>query len=614
MLTLHYNNQPIPTGLDFSLRLVWSNPATRFDSIPGDAGLGIDIPVNDYSRAIFGNPQRYEKYTSASARKFPNFTIRYDGVLLQSGTLVITSATSEKYSGWLQSDVGVMGEAQREKFINEMEWPSINLFANLTNYDETAGHEYATIEVINPVFWEGIGRETEVEIKYYDEDGKLQTTEETWSVLKKHHRDIYGFKVNMSQNDGMIKDDDKAPVISPYLFFNYVVRELLRMNGFYLDKNFFDPENYPSMVVYNNFNIMFFNYILVSTEGWIYYEHPWLGTIAQPPSRKDIWKVHEFWWEHQPFQYRDLLPKISMKDLLIGIQNLFNVVFVFRKNRKVDIIDRQSILDEAAFDLDAYFIGDWEIGERLNVTLKFISEYDRDDAMFGQDYHDITERKANIKEPVADMAALEALPRASLEVGEIRLVESLNKYYEYKWDVYADMDRNLKDNQVNVLQWVFISNGPQPLLYGDGQDVEEIRTHISTLQLEKYLIGAKKPTVMQRGNLGHMRNVWNNFSFRLMFYAGGHFGGPKDAQGENSLNWEGENGIFEKRWKKWARFWSTRQPVDGEFELPLNVLSYLISNITGKFRTRHGEFIIEDLEVEVAVNSMGKARIKAYKL
>ena len=99
MLTLHYQNQVVPTGLDFSLRLEWSNPAARLDAIPGDVGLGISIPVNDYSRAVFGNPQRFERHVPASARRFPEFEVRYSGVLLQRGTLVITSATALEYSG-----------------------------------------------------------------------------------------------------------------------------------------------------------------------------------------------------------------------------------------------------------------------------------------------------------------------------------------------------------------------------------------------------------------------------------------------------------------------------------------------------------------------------------
>ena len=44
MLTLHYQNQVVPTGLDFSLRLEWSNPAARLDAIPGAVPHPLDLP------------------------------------------------------------------------------------------------------------------------------------------------------------------------------------------------------------------------------------------------------------------------------------------------------------------------------------------------------------------------------------------------------------------------------------------------------------------------------------------------------------------------------------------------------------------------------------------
>jgi hypothetical protein len=120
MLTLHYNGYDVPTGKDFSMRFSWKNPACFMDEIPGAAGLGIDIPVNDYSRAIFGNPERFEKYLTGSERKFSGFEVRFGGVLLMSGLYVITNADKEKYTGWLQSDLGDLGEQQRDKNIAEM--------------------------------------------------------------------------------------------------------------------------------------------------------------------------------------------------------------------------------------------------------------------------------------------------------------------------------------------------------------------------------------------------------------------------------------------------------------------------------------------------------------
>jgi hypothetical protein len=54
--------------------------------------------------------------------------------------------------------------------------------------------------------------------------------------------------------------------------------------------------------------------------------------------------------------------------------------------------------------------------------------------------------------------------------------------------------------------------------------------------------------------------------------------------------------------------------VEGEFYMPLNVLYFVSNNIHRKFRTEHGEFIIESMETEIGLNMIGKTRIKGYKL
>ena len=55
-------------------------------------------------------------------------------------------------------------------------------------------------------------------------------------------------------------------------------------------------------------------------------------------------------------------------------------------------------------------------------------------------------------------------------------------------------------------------------------------------------------------------------------------------------------------------------PVEADFDFPLGVLDYVRRNITSRFRTRHGDFIIGEMEVEIGVDRIGKTRIKGYKL
>lgn len=611
MLTISYNGNHIPVDEGFSIKIKWVNPACYFDQIPGDVGLGIDIPVNEFSRTIFGNPERFEKYNNISDRVFKNIDIRFSGVLLLSGSLNITNATNEKYTGWLQSELGVMGEKQRDKFINEMEWAEGKNFENKPTYSLENNDDYATVQIINPRFWEGIGAEVDVNIPYYDEEGKIQTKTERMSLLSNRFRQTKRYKINKRADGNLTEIVGSSVVVSPYLFLRYVIKKSFANNGWQISQNFFD--NYPELVVYNNYNIMIQQYVSDILRFYVYENVPWKNIDFANTVPLDITKISIIGWTLSPFDYKYLLPRISFKDFILGLQNTFNVVFRYFNDRKVAILDREAIITGPSFDLDPFFIGEWEKGEQTDVTLKFIVEYDKDDSMFGQDYHDLTERRADFKEGVPDFDSLNEIENK--ELGELRTVRSENKIYEWKWTVLTGEDPRWMESQTDILRWEFISTGPQPFLYGDSEKFEEIKTCCSTLRMEA-AAGELAPglIVMQKGNLKSQKSLWNAFSFRLMFYHGNGFGATTSVDYTKSLYWEGSNGLFEKRWKNWSRFWKSRLPVDGEFELSLNALAYVIQHITQKFRTRHGEFIIEEMECEFGNHVMGRTKIKGFKI
>ena len=98
MLAFLLNNLPLALNDDTSIRVTWFNPACYFDSIPGNTGLGIDIPFNDINRTYLGNPDRFQQLANDGDKEFPNFEIRYDGFLLLSGTLIIQTANRTQYT------------------------------------------------------------------------------------------------------------------------------------------------------------------------------------------------------------------------------------------------------------------------------------------------------------------------------------------------------------------------------------------------------------------------------------------------------------------------------------------------------------------------------------
>lgn len=628
MLTISYNGHNIPLDSSFSLRLTWVNPACFFNEIPGNVGVGIDIPVNEYSRTYFGNPHRFEKYSSGNDRKFSGVEIRYSGMLLMSGTLVITNATKDTYSGWLQSDLGVLGEEQREKYINELPWNNNGTtdtdFINKTDYIE-GEDEYCCAEIYNPVWWDDKGKVKEETVVYYDEDGdKLEKSEDVTVLTTKFKENFLSYinrrsggnSINVIGNDSY----STACVLSPYLFLSFAVKEILKMTGYYTtDKNIFEsgvgsgsgevPSPFTGLFIYNNWNIVknSFATALDTVPRW---NPETLGYVDEEVNR-----ITAIYWEFDTVKYANLVPRIPLSDFILSLQNYLNIVFLFKPGHKVDIIDRDAIIDTDAIDLDDYFLEEWIIGERKNVTLKFIAQYDKEDRMFGDEFHDLSDRRDDILDAVEDFETLETI--TTDPVGSIRLVRDENNYYEWKWSVNVGQDENDLEHHIDILAWQFISSGPQPYFTGTGDEEEEIKTNASTLKMNMLIgqpIANGRPAVLQKGNYCMIKDVWNEFSLRLMFYHGEDYAYTEKEDASMDLNWEEDNGIFATRWKKWSRFWCNRLPVQGTFALPMNVIYYITNNITNKFRTRHGEFIIEEMEVEIGLNLIGNTTIRGYKI
>jgi hypothetical protein len=630
MLTLTYNGYSIPLANNSSVRVEFINPACSFSEIPGDAALGIEIPVNEYTRAYLGNPHRFEKYATGSDRKFENVELRFLGALIKAGTLNITNATSETYSGWLQSQAGTLGDAQRDKFIGDHTWKSGQFFNNKIVYADGAD-EYCAGQMLNRTFWEEKGSEAAVIRDYYDEDGEYHAVGDMQTKLVLDHMMYLLYLINKRGLGGMIVTSGSGCVVSPMLFMSYFIAELFRLNRLFIRENqFAHDSNLVAICLYNNFNILTAEFE-TSNQNIPEFDYdycpdePLVEHVAKPPEiLNPFWNdvpvnvidPQSFVWSLGTFRYADLMPRISMKDFLIGLQNYLNVFFFFRSDLRVDMIWRENIIDKKVFngmgydtvtpiDLDQYMRGEWILGDRKDVTLKFSTEVDKEDRLFGQDWHDLSDRRADFADAVETWAELLAV--SSPVMGEIRLVRSQNKYYEYKWAAKAFTDPSGASMEIDVLDWIFVSTGPQPYLFGTSSEVEEIKTNFSTL-----IQSGDQAMALQKGNLDISRSSWIEFQPRLVYYNG--YLQTADPISGTSLDWDGPDGIFERRWKKWARFWKNRLPVEADFDLPLNMIVYLGNNIHRVASTRHGEFIIESMDTEFGLNAIGITHIKGYKL
>lgn len=633
MLEYYLNNKPLSISPDSTVRIIYYNPACYFKEIPGDVAMGIELLNNEINAAILGNPERFEKYSSVSGREFPNFQIRFSGKILLSGTLIIQTADKDMYSGWCRNNVGNLGKEHREKYIYDIPaFMQNHTFVNKANYDPLTD-PYGCPTHFNPDFFRDKGRIVELTRKipnpdyvdlswwedlfeeqqpaYLDEKYKIEALTEAFRKSASYFVNFLkpDKTVNTtSSNASILKIDSELfiNVLSPMLFLNYMIEMIFRDAHLFIGDNAFkDNDDMSKLILYNNFDITNVEFETlyktetfpdIVTDTYIIY-----STTQTVESVQSVLRNYD-----GTFRYRDLIPKIKLKDFILSIQNLLNVCFHFHDDGKVDIVDREQIIDSVPIDIDKYLVNGWNIGERKNVTLKFLFNHDKDDSMFSEKWEDIDDRRIYEGEPVETAADLLLIQNPI--IAEIRYVKQTNSYSEYAWIVETQIDPNTGDEVgVDVLAWKHLSTGFQNGFFNRlKEEEEEIKTDFSTL------FGDQTVMTIKKGNLETMKFAYETFTPRLLFYLGNNQ--AKSETANLALDWEKpETGLLAKRWPKWNRFWAQRQPVSIDAALTINMINYISRNITNRFRAREGEFIIETIETEYSLNSIGDTKISAYK-
>ena len=631
------------------MQLTWKSPVCDFEKIPSGYGLGISIPINEYTRPMFGNPERFAKQRSGSVQKYPGFEIRFSGVLLMAGTLVINSTsgsgTESSYEASLIDQVGMLGEKEQQRDILDISaFSKLTPWVSSTNYNPEE-HKFCCFPIMNHSFFKdkGIIIKRSTTVPDWERPGKTKTEDyddEVMSYLfnkttKRYINNLVGGMVQMetstidlqilTQKDNTY-ETGKVTVVSPFFFLNYVIKEALKDNGFHIAENFLeDDDQLKNLCIYNNYDITTTKY---AQTGEILYQPQIVGTdelgdivLIDQPFSVGI-KLYSYLRSYfsitldenhipQPGCWvtpKNHLPKMKVGDLILSTQNLANVCFHFLPDNTVNILSRESILTGEAIDLDPYFLGIWDIGEQKKVALKFIREHDSNDLVFADRFNDLSDRKSDIREPVADWAEMNAITDAV--EGDIRHMTSNNTFYEFKWITQEKVNGMTREGDTtDVLGWEEISIGLQNGWHEYGrEEVEEIKSSWSAC------LGNHQLTLVnQQGNMNTWKAKAQAFSPRLMINNPGNSGGTQNAN--FSFEYEKqETGILPKYWKNWNQFWSERLPVSGDFDLPVNVLRHVIYNICSKYRTREGELLIEEMSCELFIDRIGVTEIKGFKV
>ncbi|WP_372650998.1 hypothetical protein [Draconibacterium sp.] len=591
MLSITIDNKPLLTDKNFSCRITAKNPFFMFDEIRGPLATDISLPVEG-NRQQLKNPNQVTKRATQNDRHFAGAKLLHFGLPLVTGDFVVTGAKGS-VDGWIQNNVGKLGEELREKNLTELDFGADQNFVNKTTFDPDSD-EWCTIRLMNRGFWKDKGRMVE------GADGA--DVEE----LTNKFEAAAGFFVNQNDTGGVLTsaDTNGVAVVSPFPFLHRLIDTLLRKNGFYISDNFLKLDaDLKTLCLYHNYNILKdtstleeqgFNLFNFYTGAFQFQE---LNAIAAST------------WDLAAFNIHDLLPGIDVKKLLLSSQNNFNTFFWFNNNRTVQIIDREAVLKGDPFDLSKYRVSEWRVGERKDVTLKFSWEHDNNDSAFNELWEELDDKRHKILDSVNSYSDLKSvlLPK---EEGDIRLVINENTYYEYGWFTISEVTNGAVDSEAVVKAWKPVSIGLQNYFFNDGdKDQEEIKSSFSTLRMaaEGY------PVAYQNGNSKAFSSVREEFSPRLLFYKGNNNGGDESPSGKK-FDWKGDTGFVYNRYRLTAPFLAGCLPIEADFRFPPRILHYVMNNIYQKMKDSECEFLIEQIDADPGPEEETLVQIQAYKV
>lgn len=596
MITATVNGKTLNLPLSFTFELIQQSQLTSFENLKGECIPSISFANTERNNNVLHNPEMFEMLRTG-VKEFPNFELKSDGLDIIRGTLVL----NDGFSGFVRGVVGNISAQNADKLITDYDLPLEQTFENKTSYHPT-NDAYACPTIINPDFFKDL---TETKEYNLTTNPKIEIIVEQ-TVLQVCHRSN-AYQVN-SKNEGLVefKNQDipltsllawqqPTTVVTPFCYLFPIIKKLLIKNNIFLTKNQLQSdEQLMGMLLYNNYNIVDYT---IGSGLW----------ELRSPNQVTGYEGHyiniAYIYQAQGLiDFKDLLPPVSLKNILIGVQNLLNIAFVFNNNNTCEIIDRNLVIDKSSTSLDDFFTGIWQPGEKKNIVLEFKMTHDNNDSFFGSYYSDLSEREADFADEVADMLELEAIE--SPKIGQLRRVIARNAIYEYK--IGTVIDDNTQ-NETDVTGWFFASIDFQNYKYnyetGVDKEVEVIETSFSTLAYKN------NSQVMQLGRCNLRRNTEATFTPRVFFEVNGN--GSNNSE-NYYLNWRGTNNLFDTRWKKWAKFWANRESVTGYFRLP----AYMLQNfdLNKPYSTRQGSFLIERMVTQFTQAGVGETKIEAYKL
>lgn len=536
MLKLKVNNQNVDMGQNPRITLDEQSPVFDRKGIKGGHALPFTLPGTPLNNKIFEFPNRVER-SEYPSRDF-DFQLFHSGKLRAMGTISVKQTTSKNLQAYLKLGSGNFYSQIQGKKIADCDYGGLRSFVKKGEYT------YPTDDfTLFPINNTGL---------YYDTD------------LNQDFIDNL-YKINAYISGEFLTTGTDIYAIIPFPFLNYVLKTIFKEFGFsIIDSVFNTDQDLRSLVFYNNYAI---TQVLASWDDKVidFGDNPAGDPISQKTREGGVIQ------SIADFDLKNHLPDMLISELIISLQNTFNLSFIFDNENNVRIIKRKKLINKpATVDISDEALDCKEIIiETKPDGFMFTWDRDEDDNSIESLFKSIDDVLDNIKDPLQSESDLETLEP---EPNEIRYIIDSDWYL-----IFAAVQT---DAGV-VFQWQIFSWG-ELQNYTIGNGLEVIVSKFSPLFFNPaftYHIGMKVkcPMVGQEGNV-IVREDFAPFKPRLMFYRGMQkdnsnndypmgscdvldYHQNKIADANLSLRWDGEYGLYENCWKEYLYWWMNRKLV-----------------------------------------------------
>lgn len=593
------NNIHVDLSDDFSITVEKNSRLTQFEEIVDAWAYNISFPRTEKNEAAFEHAERFQKRWEGWQEY--SFVFYYNGRLILNGKIK-AKYRGGKYEGYAYGTFGTIAAGYAGKEVKEVLNVDDLTFINKAEYQPA--EPYCLFPVMNPGFYDGRGLEAEVK----DQDGNTVTIEtRAAQFIQKELGKQNRFNSNTNSFVQPVGQANKLAVISPFLFCSYLYRSLMESLDVVVRESVFETDPLLQRACfYTSYDISEIN--LLESE---------VVEIRNMGLALYVFFTSKYYTERNYYRYvpasfspAKLLPdEWTVKDYLLGIQNMLNVIFDFSAiTNEVRIRDREAIFSGAARDLNDKLaeMPELEPDEERKLIIDFAK--DDNDEIWRDFYTDIDDRKwEDYKGEAATTSGLANL--TDMEIGDFYFVLDENQYREYRTE---EIDIG-PDEKEEVTDWYPLSIYGHPQTVGRGSEEIKIESKFGVVSGWPNESGNMKLP----GNSDWFADNVYKFVPRVMFYQGLVNGEPRgDALGGLlDMQWKlltSTNDLYSVRWQNTAE--AIQRGVPGMARFNFDEADFQALDLNEKHRIDQGEFIIEKCNTTFFANHMGVTEAQILKL